>query len=55
MSWFSDALRCPQTGAILEKDGDELVCVEGTTPRYAYPILDGVPILLADQAREVGQ
>ena len=53
MSWFAEALRCPQTGAKLEKLGDELVCEAGTSPRYAYPFIDGVPILLAEQAREV--
>ncbi len=57
-SWIDDALRCPETGATLEwytrKDGSpELVSTNAEGPRYAYPVTDGVPILLSFEARVI--
>lgn len=49
---FFQALVCPQTKSSLQlsKDGRELICLGA---RCAYPIHDGVPILLADEARDL--
>ena len=43
-------LVCPQTGAPVElsKKGDELIC---KASKLAYPIRDGIPVMLVDQAR----
>jgi uncharacterized protein YbaR (Trm112 family) len=46
-------LVCPQSRAPLRYDREkqELICAQG---RLAYPVRDGVPILLIDQARDLG-
>ncbi|MFT0846451.1 Trm112 family protein [Actinomycetaceae bacterium L2_0104] len=54
--WVHNSLRCPLTHAPLEwtetEDGSvELVCTPGAGPRHAYPVENGVPILLANEAR----
>ncbi|MFB9376625.1 Trm112 family protein [Kineococcus gynurae] len=50
--WVLPLLRCPVTGAPLsgpvEVDG-EVVLTTGAGVRY--PVVDGVPVLLADEAR----
>ncbi len=43
-------LVCPKSKAPLKQVGDELVCeVSG----LAYPIKDGIPILLVEEARKL--
>lgn len=43
-------LVCPQSKAPLKQVGDELVCeVSG----LAYPINDGIPVLLVEEARKI--
>lgn len=45
---FLDIIVCPDCRGSLEPDGDELVC---TSCGLAYPIVDGIPVLLVDEAR----
>jgi len=47
-----EILVCPQTRAPLRYDRErqELVCLSA---RIAYPVRDGVPIMLTDEAREL--
>ncbi len=51
--WLLEILACPRSKAPLRyaEDTDELVCDESG---LAYPIRDGIPVLLVDEAREVG-
>lgn len=48
-----EVLACPQTRGPLRYDREkrELVSVNA---RLAYPVRDGVPIMIADEARELG-
>lgn len=52
-AWAWEALRCPVTGAKLERVGEELVAAECAEPRLAYPIRNGIPVLLEHEARVV--
>lgn len=54
-TWAWEALRCPVTGMPMEQIGQELVGVKGAEPRLAYPIRNGIPVLLAHEAREYGE
>lgn len=47
-------LACPVTKAPvrLSKDKNELIC---TASRLAFPIRDGIPVMLEDEARQIGQ
>lgn len=44
-----DLLRCPKTRAELVYTGDALVCCDPDA-RLRYPIIDGFPVLLIDEA-----
>ncbi len=41
-------LRCPLTHSRLRKEGDWLIAEEGG---LAYPVRDGIPVLLPEEAR----
>tara|TARA_A100001035_G_C27504342_1_gene373458 strand:+ start:169 stop:354 length:186 start_codon:yes stop_codon:yes gene_type:complete len=45
-----DVLVCPKSKKRLILIGQELVCIES---KLAYPINDGIPILLVKEAREL--
>jgi uncharacterized protein YbaR (Trm112 family) len=49
-----EILVCPLTKTRLEynRDKQELI---SRAARLAYPIRDGIPIMLADEARELGE
>jgi uncharacterized protein YbaR (Trm112 family) len=52
--WVLDLLRCPVSGEPLSPatvDGAEFLV---TPSGIRYPVLDGVPVLLADQAIQPG-
>jgi uncharacterized protein YbaR (Trm112 family) len=48
-----EILVCPLTKTRLEYDPDKQELVSRAA-RLAYPIRDGIPIMLADEARELG-
>ncbi len=47
-----EALVCPQTGAVLEYDAERQELVSKSA-RLAYPIRNGIPVMLADEARKL--
>ena len=42
----------PKTGGklILDKENEEIISEKG---KIAYPIIDGIPVMLVDQARKI--
>ncbi|QDV49137.1 Trm112 family protein [Gimesia fumaroli] len=51
---LQDIIACPKTKTKLICDGDFLVSVDPAT-RLKYPIKDGIPVMLIDEATEVPQ
>lgn len=49
-----EILVCPMTKTRLEYDGEKQELISRAA-RLAYPIRDGIPIMLADEARELGE
>ncbi len=49
-----DILVCPMTKTRLEYDREKQELISRAA-RLAYPIRDGIPIMLADEARELGE
>ena len=49
-----DILICPKSGGALEynEKNKELICKESN---LAYPVIDGIPIMLVEKAREVNE
>ena len=45
-----DTLVCPVSKEPLEQVGDELICKKS---KLAYPIKDGIPVMLPDEARKI--
>lgn len=45
-----DILVCPVSKGALEQVGDELICHKS---KLAYPIKDGIPIMLPEEARDL--
>ena len=45
-----EILVCPVSKKTLEQVEDELICYES---KLAYPIRDGIPIMLPDKARKI--
>jgi uncharacterized protein YbaR (Trm112 family) len=52
MDFLLEVVRCPRTGQKLRAEGERWVTEDGT---LAYRVHDGIPVLLAEEAREVGQ
>ena len=59
--WLREILRCPVTGSELvdgvDEQGNPRLESSAESPehggRLAYPITDGIPVLLADDARVI--
>lgn len=52
---LSALLRCPITGSAFEQVGDTLVSLgtDESGHRIRYPVIDGIPVLLAEAAIQV--
>ena len=48
-----EILVCPVTKTVLEYDPDNQELISRAA-KLAYPIRDGIPIMLAEEARELG-
>lgn len=55
-SWLLEILRCPRTGARLtlgsDDDGEPVLISDDSGRPLVYPVRDGVPVLLAEEARQ---
>jgi uncharacterized protein YbaR (Trm112 family) len=49
-----EVLVCPVTHGVLEYDRDKAELISRSA-RLAYPIRDGVPVMLPEEARELGE
>ena len=49
--WLLEVLACPACRSPLEAADDELACTS-TSCGLVYPVRDGVPVLLVDEARK---
>ncbi len=47
-----EALVCPETHAVLRYDAERQELISRAA-RLAYPIRDGIPIMLTDEARRI--
>ncbi|HLS15425.1 MAG TPA: Trm112 family protein [Beutenbergiaceae bacterium] len=56
-SWLLEILRCPRTGARLtlgtDDDGEAVLISDDSSRPLVYPVRDGVPVLLAEEARQL--
>ena len=53
--WLRDILRCPRCkGELADSEGPAGTELQCASCRLAYPIEDGVPVLLVDLARSTG-
>lgn len=46
-----EILACPACRAPLREEGEELVCTDSSGCALHYPVRDGIPVLLVDEAR----
>lgn len=47
-----EILACPACHSPLREEAEELICTgEGTRCGLVYPVRDGIPVLLVDEAR----
>ena len=53
--WLLEILACPNchSGLAVDDDREELVCVASDCG-LAYPVVDGIPVMLVDEARRPG-
>jgi len=50
MELLLGVLRCPRTGQKLHEEGGRLLSEDG---KHAYRVIDGIPVLLPEEAVEV--